>query len=468
MRLTSAGAAGTVTGSCHLIEVAGKRILIDCGLFQGHDVEALNREPFPFDPATLDAVLLTHGHLDHVGRLPLLTQAGYQGPIHTIHATTGIAEVILFDSARLQTNDRGRDHRRAAEAAVSEDAAREGRRPERAVEEPLYSVEDVTATLALFRDVAFDRPLDLGGGVTVTYRSAGHILGSAFLEIETPDGRLVASGDLGNRHSGLEKDFVLPGACDAVLVETTYGDRKHRTLEATIAEFESVLRQANEDCGIVLIPTFALERAQTMLYHLKDGMDAGRIPEIPIYVDSPMATRMTRLYVESANQFVPEVADALRRGEDPFLPETVEFLMTSRASRRLNHLEECAIVLAGNGMMSGGRIIHHLKHHLWKPTTSVVVVGYQAEGTLGRRLIEGARRVEIDGRDIEVHAKIHTINGFSAHAGQDDLLAWLEPTGKAPVYMVHGEPPVMDTFAKVLAGRGREAIQVERGKPYEL
>jgi len=467
MRLVSAGAAGTVTGSCHLIQVRGKRILIDCGLFQGQQVEGLNREPFPFDPAELDAVLLTHGHLDHVGRLPLLARAGYAGPIFTPHATTGIAEVILLDSARLQTEDRDRYLRHGAEPAVSEDAAREGPRPERAVQEPLYSIVDATDTLALFQEVGFDEPLELGG-VTVTFRPSGHILGSAFLEIETPDGRMVASGDLGNRHSGIEKDFVLPGECDAVLVETTYGDRRHRTLDATIAEFEAVLRRAVEDCGIVLIPTFALERAQTMLYHLKRGMDAGRIPEIPIFVDSPMATRMTRLYVESANQFVPEVADALKRGEDPFLPETVEFLMTGRASRRINTLDECAIVLAGNGMMSGGRIIHHLKHHLWKRDTIVIVVGYQAEGTLGRRLVEGARTVEIDGRVIEVRARIHTINGFSAHADQQDLLAWLEPTGKARVYMVHGEPPVMSAFAQVLARRGREAVAVERGRPYEL
>lgn len=468
MRLISAGAAGTVTGSCHLLEVGGRRILVDCGLFQGQQVEALNREPFPFDLADLDAVLLTHGHLDHVGRMPLLAKAGYSGPIHTLRATRAIAEIILLDSARLQTDDRDRDERRGAEAAVSEDAAREGRRPERAAEEPLYVTEDVTRTLELFRDVRFDAPVDLGGGVTATFRPAGHILGSAFVEIESSEGRIVASGDLGNRDSGLEKEFVLPGNCDAVLVETTYGDRRHRTLEATVAEFESVIRKAAEDRGVVLIPTFALERTQTILYHLKLAMEAGRIPKIPIFVDSPMATKITRLYVESANQFRPEVAELLERGEDPFLPETVEFLMTSRASRRVNDLEESAIVLAGNGMMSGGRIIHHLKHHLWKPQTSVVVVGYQAEGTPGRQLVDGARSVEIDGREVEVRASIHTINGFSAHADQGDLLAWLEPTGRARVYMVHGEPPVMGKFADVLAKGGREAIAVERGRPYEL
>jgi metallo-beta-lactamase family protein len=467
VRLISAGAAGTVTGSCHLLEVSGRRILVDCGLFQGQQVESLNREAFPFDPAELDAVLLTHGHLDHVGRMPLLVKGGYAGPIHTLPATRAIAEIILLDSARLQTDDRERAQRHGAETAVSEDAAREGRRPERAAEEPLYVTKDVTRTLELFRNVRFDEPVDLGG-VTATFRPAGHILGSAFVEIEAPEGRIVASGDLGNRDSGLEKEFVLPGACDAVLVETTYGDRRHRTLEATIAEFESVIRKAAENRGIVLIPTFALERTQTILYHLKRAMEAGRIPKIPIFVDSPMATRVTRLYVESANQFRPEVAELLERGEDPFLPETVEFLMTSRASRRVNDLEGSAIVLAGNGMMSGGRIIHHLKHHLWKPQTSVVVVGYQAEGTLGRQLVEGARTVEIDGRVVEVRASIHTINGFSAHADQGDLLAWLEPTGRARVYMVHGEPPVMGKFADVLAKGGREAIAVERGRGYDL
>ncbi len=468
MRLTSAGAAQTVTGSCHLIEAAGKRVVVDCGMFQGHEVSPLNRAPFPFDPASLDAVLVTHGHLDHVGRLPVLLRQGYRGPIHATAATRAIAEVILLDSAKLQAADHERATRRRNERPESEDVARERGHGNGEVEDPLYDAEDVARTMASFREVSLEEPLDLGGGVSATWRNAGHILGSAFIEIASPEGRIIASGDLGNRESGLERDFVLPGVCDAVLVETTYGNRMHRPLKETVAEFYDVLQRASKECGVVLIPTFALERTQAVLFYLKKGMREGRIPKIPVILDSPMAEKMTHLYETCANEFVPEVADALRKGDDPFEPENLTFAVTAEDSKRVNTLSDCAIVLAGSGMMTGGRIVHHLKHQLGKDSTHLVVVGYQAVGTLGRRLVDGAKRVRIHGREIEVEAQIHTINGFSAHADQDDLLAWLAPTGGARVYMVHGEPPVMKAFARVLDERGREAVEVVRGQPYEL
>jgi metallo-beta-lactamase family protein len=457
MRLISAGAAGTVTGSCHLIETAGQRLLVDCGLFQGFGLDALNREAFPFEPASIDAVLMTHGHLDHVGRLPLLVRQGYRGPIYSTPPTQDITQIILLDSANLQMEDHERRLRRA----------RKGLPEDEETPEPLYLPGDVSNTMPLFRDVELDRPLDLGG-VTVTWRQAGHILGSAFLEIASPEGRVALSGDLGNRESDIHPNSALPSPCDAVLVETTYGDRSHRSLEGTLAEFEAVLARAITECGIVLIPTFALERAQIVLYYLKRAMDAGRIPRIPVVLDSPMAAQMTRLYEQGASDFEPGIRAALDGGEDPFEPSTLTYSVTAEDSRKLNELDECAIVLAGSGMMTGGRIVHHLKHHLSNEATNVVVVGYQGEGTLGRRLVDGAKRVKIHGREIEVLARIHTINGFSAHADQDDLLAWLEPTGSARVYMVHGEPSVMRVFARALAKHGREAIEVVRGQPYEL
>ncbi|MFN2422131.1 MAG: MBL fold metallo-hydrolase RNA specificity domain-containing protein [Gemmatimonadota bacterium] len=458
MRLISAGAAGTVTGSCHLLEIRDRRILVDCGVFQGAGLEALNHDPFPFDPTTVDAVLVTHGHNDHVGRLPLLVHRGYKGPIHAARATREITEIILLDAAKLQSEDYDRALRHA----------RKGRSPEDEVTKPLYVAGDVTNTIPLFRDVDFDRPLDLGAGITATFRPAGHILGSAFLEIRTPDGVVVASGDLGNRESGIHTAAVAPPECDAVLIETTYGDRRHRTLEATVAEFQSAISQAAAESGIILVPTFAVERTQAVLYHLKQLMDSRAIPAIPVFLDSPMAAKMTRLYEKGSEQFVPEISRELDQGKDPFEPKTLSFVVTVEESRRLNDLRECAIVLAGSGMMTGGRILHHLEHHLMKERTHLIVVGYQGEGTLGRRLVDGADRVRIHGKEIEVRAQIHTINGFSAHADQDDLIAWLEPTGSARVYMVHGEPPVMHVFADLLRQRGREAVQVERGRPYEL
>jgi metallo-beta-lactamase family protein len=459
LKLTSAGAARTVTGSCHLLEVGGRRILVDCGLFQG-DVSSLNREPFPFDPATLDAVLLTHGHLDHTGRLPILVRNGYAGSIHAIRSTRAITEIILNDSAKIQTEDYERAQRHAGEAAESEEGP--------PVVEPLYGERHVAATMALFRDAEFESPIDLGGGVRAKFRAAGHILGSAFIEVEGPEGRVVASGDLGNRESGLQADAVLPSACDAVLIETTYANRAHRSQAETLEEFRTVLADSLRAGGNVMIPSFALERTQVVLYTLKKLMQSGGIPRGPIYLDSPMASRMTDLYETCANQFLPEVAAALERGEEPFEPEMLKYTTSVEESKRINEVEGGAIIVAGSGMMTGGRIVHHLKHNLWRKEASLIVVGYQAEGTLGRRIVDGAKTVRIHGSTIEVRARVATVNGFSSHADRDDLLRWLEPTGSARVLLVHGEPSVMEKFAGELRGRGRDVVIPEQGKPYDL
>lgn len=458
MKLVSAGAAQTVTGSCHLIEARGRRILVDCGLFQGGDVARLNQEPFPFEPRDVDAVLLTHGHLDHCGRLPLLVTGGYRGPIHAIHSTRAITEIILNDAAKLQQEDWERALRKAGARGREADD----------IEPPLYVPGDIPGTLALFHDVAFDQPLDLGAGVRATFRPAGHILGSAFVEIETPDGRVVASGDLGNRESAIQEPATLPRECDAVLVETTYADRTHRSLADTIEEFRQVIRAAVQAGGVVMIPSFALERAQVVLFHLRAMMRDNLIPKVDVFVDSPMAARMTSLYQQCANEFKSEIAAELAAGRDPFEPPTLKFTVATEESKKLNDLDGGAIVIAGSGMMTGGRILHHLRNQLYKPQASLVIVGYQAHGTLGRRLVDGAKEIRIYGSEIDVRASVHTINGLSAHADRDDLLHWLEGTGKARAYLVHGEPPVMQSFATLLAGRGRQATAVELGREYDL
>jgi metallo-beta-lactamase family protein len=458
VKLLSAGAALTVTGSCHRIEVRGRRILVDCGLFQGSEVAKLNHEPFPFDPAELDAVLLTHGHLDHCGRLPLLVEKGFRGPIHAIRSTRAITEIILNDAAKLQQEDWERAQRKAGKKPREPDD----------IEPPLYIPGDIPKTLELFREVRFDAPLDLGEGVRASFRPAGHILGSAFVEIDTPDGRVVASGDLGNRESAIQEVAPPPRECDAVLVETTYADRAHRSLENTLVELRAVIQRAVEAGGVVMFPSFALERTQVVLYHINAMMRDGLIPKIDVYVDSPMATKMTRLYQEGANEFKDPIAVELAAGRDPFEPPTLQFTVATEESKKLNDLDCCAIVIAGSGMMTGGRILHHLRNQLYKPEATLVIVGFQAQGTLGRRLVDGAKHVRIYGREIDVKASVHTINGLSAHADRDDLLHWLEGTGSARAYLVHGEPPVMESFASVLASRGREAILVERGREYDL
>ena len=447
-----------MTGSCHLLELNGKRILIDCGLFQGgRKTEALNYEPFPFELSSLDAVLVTHGHLDHVGRLPLLIKGGYDGPIYSLYSTQKITEVILNDSAKIQSEDYERALRKAK---------RSGR--EREVEEPLYTNHDAARVMTLFRRVEFEKPLDLGAGVTATFYPSGHILGSAFIELNSPDGRVIASGDLGNRESNLQADARLPGECDAVIVETTYANRTHRSREQTIAEFRELIRSAVDSGGKVMIPSFALERTQNILHTIKEMQDAGELPPLPIFLDSPMATRMTQFYQECKNEFVEPVKRQLERGEDPFEPEHLTYSVTTDQSKEINNLDGLAIIIAGSGMMSGGRILHHLRHNLWKRDAHLLVVGYQAEGTLGRLIIEGRPEVKIFGEEIAVRAGVNTINGFSAHADKDDLLHWLKPTGSAKVYMVHGEVNVMNDFERTLHELGKDAIMVERGETYTL
>ena len=459
MKLLSGGAALTVTGSCHRIEARGRRILVDCGLFQGpREIARLNHEPFPFDPSEIDAVLLTHGHLDHCGRLPLLVEQGFDGPIHAIRSTRSITEIILQDAAKLQQEDWERAVRKA------------GNKPRETgdIEPPLYVPGDIPKTLGLFREVEFDKPIDLGEGVRAVFRPAGHILGSAFIEIETPDGRVVASGDLGNRESSIQKNAQRPRECDAVIVETTYADRTHRSFADTLEEFRDVIRKGVDSGGVVMIPSFALERAQVVLYHIDRMMREDRIPEIDVFVDSPMATKMTRLYEASANEFKEPIAAELAAGRDPFEPPTLKYTVETEESKKLNDLDCCAIIIAGSGMMTGGRILHHLRNQLHKPEASLVIVGYQSQGTLGRRLVDGARHVRIYGTEIDVRASVHTINGLSAHADKDDLLHWLEGTGNAHAWLVHGEPPVMKSFAGLLESQGRAATLVERGREYDL
>ncbi|WP_407570296.1 MBL fold metallo-hydrolase RNA specificity domain-containing protein [Deinococcus altitudinis] len=454
MHLQSIGAAETVTGSGHYLELGGLKLLIDCGLFQGNDEqEARNREPFPFEAAALDAVLLTHAHLDHVGRLPLLYRRGFRGPVYCTPPTAALVSTVLLDSARLQQDGYTRELKWARRTGH-----------ESQVQLPLYDEEDVHNTLALLRpQLEFGRELTLGQ-LKIRTERAGHILGSAFLTLTSGGERIVFSGDLGNRESGLQQDFTLPQEADAVLIETTYADRTHRPLDQTVQEFARALNQSVRLGGKILIPSFAIERTQVILYTLKRLMDSGEVPRIPVFLDSPMAARATNEYFEYGDELIPEVRDILRGGEDPFRPSTLHVVTSSQESQRLNRYDGSAIILAGNGMMTGGRIQHHLKHQLWKPSTSLVVVSYQSPSSLGGRIVEGAKEVRIMGEEIAVKAQVHTIGGFSAHADQDDLLAWLDATGKAKVWLVHGEVNVMETFLGVLSGRGREADIVPRGE----
>ncbi|HZJ08408.1 MAG TPA: MBL fold metallo-hydrolase [Trueperaceae bacterium] len=458
MKLTCAGAARTVTGSCHHLATSSANLLVDCGLFQGPSaLRVRNYEPFPFAADELDSVLLTHGHLDHVGRLPRLFKQGYRGTVYCTQGTSEIAEIILRDSAKIQQEDFERDLRKAK---------RSGRESE--VEDPLYTLEDAERAIASFEVVPFDKRVEVASGVAVTCRPAGHILGSAYLEVEADGARIVFSGDLGNRGSALHFPAEPPSGCDIMLLETTYADRKHRSRESTEAEFEQVVRTALKRGGNVMIPTFAVERAQQVLYELYRAIHERDLPQPRIFVDSPMATRVTRQYEAGIEELRPEVAEVFAHGEDPFFPPGLEYTVKAEDSRKINDIHGGAIIIASSGMMTGGRILHHLKHNLWRNEASLIIVGYQAEGTLGRALLNGARRVHIYGDEIAVRASIHTINGFSAHADKDDLLAFAKPSSDAHLILVHGEEDVMTGFAKELRAAGRRVDCPELDVPLDL
>ena len=446
MRISFHGADRQVTGSCHLVECGGKRILVDCGLIQGSgELEEENAKPFGFDAAAIDFVLLTHAHLDHCGRLPLLAKRGFHGEIITTSATRELARLVMLDAARLQEEDAERRGRRTA---------RRGKDP--AETEPLFSILDAMSCLDFFgRTAVYDQPLDLAPGIRATFIDAGHILGSASIILDLVEGnrhvRLTMSGDIGNVDRPFLRDPTLPPVSDAVVMEATYGDRLHKATGPSVEEFLGAILDTFRRGGNVIIPTFALERAQELLYYLHQGVAAGRLlPAIQVFLDSPMAISATEIFRRHPECFDPEMFEMFKNGKDPFALPGLHFVRETADSIRLNTIRGGAVIMAGSGMATGGRIRHHLKHNVWRSDASVVIVGFAAEGTLARQLVDGAKTVRILGEEIPVKAKVYTINGFSAHADQAELLAWQKHSQAKRTFLVHGEEDKMRQLARLL------------------
>ena len=447
MKLSFHGADRSVTGSCHLVECAGKRILIDCGLHQGsRELDEENSGPFGFDAAGIDYVLLTHAHLDHCGRLPLLAKRGFRGEIITTSASRELARLVMLDAAHLQEADVRDRARRVGRDGASHDK-----------NEPLYSTLDALSCLDYFgRTAIYDRVIEVSAGVHATFIDAGHILGSAsiFLELEEQGHRssVLFSGDLGNAGRRLLRSPTKPPHSENVVMETTYGDRLHKPLGPSIDEFYAAIIETFKRGGNVIIPTFALERAQELLYFLSEGITLGRLAKsTQVYLDSPMAISATEIFRRHPECLEPAAAKLFQAGHDPFALPGLHFTRETAESIAINRVHGGAIIMAGAGMCTGGRVRHHLQHNLGRGDSSIVFVGYAAIGTLARRIIDGAKQVSILGEDIPVRARIYTINGFSAHADQAELLAWRQQTGAKRTFLVHGEEDTMKQFAAHLA-----------------
>jgi metallo-beta-lactamase family protein len=453
--LCSAGGCEGVTGSAHLLATAGRRVLVDAGMFQGAD-ERANTSPWPFEPRSIDAVVLTHGHLDHVGRLPTLVAGGFRGPVYATEATIAVADVILRDAARIQAEDADRARKRLRRA---------GRRYEHV--RALFDDAAVDQTLERMTAVPFGERVDLGRGVGLRLGRAGHVLGAAWVELVGPTGSVLVSGDLGDDDGPLHPPPEAPPQVDALLIETTYADRRHRAFAATRAEFGDVVGRTLARGGNVLIPTFALERTQSVLHTLQELERSGEIPVARVVLDAPMGARMTELYRRHHATLRHALAARLVAGDDPFTTEGFSLSRTAAESRTLNDARG-VVILAGAGMMSGGRILHHLKHHLWDARSALVVVGYQAEGTLGRRIVDGAKRVRVMGHTVAVAAEVHTINGFSSHADAPALDAFRVASGASLVVPVHGERRARQAFAERARADGVTVVEARLGRTVAL
>jgi metallo-beta-lactamase family protein len=454
MRITIHGAGGgEVTGSAYLVQTNAANVLVDFGLFQGaRKVENYNRLPRKDMVPKLNAVVLTHAHLDHTGRLPLLTKAGYQGPIYATPATIDLAGLILRDSAHLQQADVERENRRRK---------REGS----PLLEPLYTADDTKKLRPLAKPLAYDRPTEVAKGIIVRAVEAGHMLGSASLEMTIDEGNkkqvVVFSGDLGPRGAPLHRDPTPFEHADIVFMESTYGDRDHKQLQQTAIEAREVVRRAVEAKGKILVPSFAIGRTQLLLYLLAGAFKRKTLPKFPIFVDSPMAIEATKLYGKHAELFDEEALAMKKSGELRTNLDTVQFSQTAADSRALNDVAGPCLIIAGAGMCNGGRILHHFRQNLSLPNTTVLIVGYQGYGSLGRMLVDGKETVKIFGKKVPVRASVHTFGGLSGHAGQTDLLRWFDTLApsRPRVILTHGEDRGRKSLGQIIQERHRLKVE---------
>lgn len=449
MKIRFLGAVQGVTGSCHLIQVENKKILLDCGMFQGKD-EDLNLEEFEVNPAEIDFLLLSHSHIDHSGRIPLLVKRGFKGKIYCSKPTYELCQIMLMDSAHIQESE-------AEWKNVK--AKRSGRK----LTEPMYTQKDASDSFQYFMPILYNQLVTIDENVTVRFNDAGHILGSSIIEMWIKDEndtlKLVFSGDLGMQEKALLRDPAIIENADYLIVESTYGNRIHENVEQRTEGLINIILKTAKRGGNVIIPSFAVGRTQEIIYELNKYYDCHLdkmckeeidLKKIPVYIDSPLATKATEIFKQNANVFDEEARSYIMKGDNPLEFENLHFTQSAEQSKMLNLSDEPKIIISASGMCEAGRIKHHLKHNLWKKESSIVFVGYQAEGTLGRRILDGEKDVKIFGEQIHINAEIHNVEGFSGHADKITLINWLKEFKEKPkkVFIVHGEQEAKLAFAK--------------------
>lgn len=448
MRLTFCGAAGEVTGSSHLLESGGMKILIDCGLKQGsHFADEANFEAFPYDPKEIKAVFVTHAHIDHVGRIPKLMKEGFRGPVYSTPPTKDFAELLLLDSEHLLRQ-----------------VAEEMRKP------PLYVAGDIAAVMTSWHGAHYGQTVELGP-FKVTFFDAGHILGSSFVRVEAEGKSIVFSGDLGNVPAPLLRDTEPLPPSDYLVMESTYGGRVHAPPQTSEDRLEEAILETVRRGGVLMIPAFSMERTQDLLLHFHHLIEAKRIPPTPVFMDSPLAIKLTTIYEKYGSYFDKESFDEMKMGDDLFTFPGLHYSLTTEESKEINHAPAPKIIIAGSGMSNGGRILQHERRYLPDPKSCLLIVGFQSMGTLGRQLQEGARMVRILGENIPVRAEVRTIHSYSAHADQPHLLAWVKPRaeGLKAVFLVHGEEDQrQDLMLKLKSDLGLNAVAPHFKESVEL
>jgi metallo-beta-lactamase family protein len=437
------GAADEVTGSCHLVTVGNRRIVLDCGLIQGRRKdEERNKDPFPFDPASIDAVVLSHAHIDHSGRLPMLVKAGFSGPIYTHRASRDLCRIMLKDSAFLNEKEIEWENRKRL---------RKGLKPV----EALYTIEDARSAMSHFKGLVYRKKVKILPNVTLRLNDAGHILGSSIVELWLEDEgqvrKLVFSGDLGRSGMPILQDPAFIRHADLVIMESTYGDRLHRSWEETLTELENIVQTTTNSRGNILVPAFAVGRTQEILYMLARYYREWKLERWQIFLDSPLAIEATRVFTRHSDLFDQDMADLWRQNKTQSILPTLHISRTANQSMALNRVHSGAIIIAGSGMCSGGRIKQHLKHNIWRRECHVIITGFQARGTLGRSLVDGAKYIRLWGETVRVAATIHTVGGLSAHADQHGLKNWYANfEGRPRVVLVHGETSALESLSNTL------------------